>query len=116
MFQASQRLTAMFCSTFGYASIRLGGYGSADEQFLRAHRINSRRIALRLALHDLRVMIRTRPLRKRGRYEASTERCQVVTKTSSRDVSIVVELVLSRTGVVPVVTFHVLMSDLNPQL
>jgi hypothetical protein len=80
-FQASQRLTAMFCSTFGYASIRLGGYGSADEQFLRAHRINSRRIALRLALHDLRVMIRTRPLRKRSRYEASTERCQVVTKT-----------------------------------
>ena len=80
-FQASQRLTAMFCSTFGYASIRLGGYGSADEKLLRAHRINSRRIALRLAMHDLRVMIRTRPLQKRSRDKASTELWQVVTKT-----------------------------------
>ncbi|KAL3822652.1 hypothetical protein ACHAXA_001805 [Cyclostephanos tholiformis] len=64
----------------GYASMRLGDYVSAMENFLRAHRIDSRQVALRLAMCDLRMMITTRPLQKRRREEASDEQRQVATK------------------------------------
>jgi len=50
----------------GYASMRLGDYGIALEHFMRAHRIDSRRVALRLAICDLRMMIAMRPFRKRS--------------------------------------------------
>ena len=55
----------------GFASMRLGDYGTAAEHFARAHRIDSRRAALRLSMHDLRELIRTMRLRKRSRGEAS---------------------------------------------
>jgi hypothetical protein len=66
----------------GYACMRLEDYGSAKEHFARAHRIDGRRAALRLAMHDLREMIRTMPLRKRRREEASTEQRRVATNTN----------------------------------
>jgi hypothetical protein len=55
----------------GYASMRLGDYVSAAKHFLQAHRIDSRPIALRLAMVDLRTTITTKPCRKRSRDEAS---------------------------------------------
>jgi hypothetical protein len=64
----------------GYACMRLEDYLSAREHFALAHRIDSRRAALRLAMHDLREMIRTMRLRKRRRVEASTEQRRVAMK------------------------------------
>ena len=58
----------------GYASMRLGDYCSAVEFFLRAHRIDSCRVALRLAMHDLRRKIAMRPLRKANLQEVSVEK------------------------------------------
>jgi hypothetical protein len=66
----------------GYALMRLGDYVSAAKHFLQAHRIDSRPIALRLAMFDLRTTITTIPGRKRSREEASYEMRRVATKTS----------------------------------
>jgi len=66
----------------GYASMRLGDYSSAAKYFLRAYQIDSRHVALRLAMLDLRTTITTRPYQKRTREEPSDERRRVATKTS----------------------------------
>ena len=50
--------------------MRLGDYVGAATYFLRAHRIDSQRAALRLAMFDLRMILATRPLKKRSREEA----------------------------------------------
>lgn len=54
----------------GYAFMRLGDYDGAADNFVRSHRIDGRRIALRLAMLDLRRLMRspTRgPNRRRSR-------------------------------------------------
>lgn len=66
----------------GYASMRLEDYHSAAEHFLRAYQIDSQRIALRLAMHDLKTMIINKPYRKRSRKDISDEQGRVVTRTS----------------------------------
>ena len=67
----------------GYAYMRLKDYCSAAELFLRAYRIDSQQIALRLVMHDLKTTIVTKPYRKRSREDdTSDEQRRVTTRTS----------------------------------
>jgi hypothetical protein len=72
----------------GYAYMRLKDYCKAADLFLKAYRIDSRYIALRLAMHDLVTMIVTLPCRKRTREDGtSDEQRRVTTRTSSSPTS-----------------------------
>jgi hypothetical protein len=79
--QSESNYNALF--QIGYASMRLGDYISAAENFLLAQCVDNRPIALRLAMLDLSIIFATKQSRKRTRVDALDEQRHVVIRTSN---------------------------------
>lgn len=65
----------------GYAHMRLEEYESAYTYFMNAHKINSKRIHLRMAIADLRRKARMGPCRKRSRRVMTNEQPGAIKRT-----------------------------------